>query len=240
MKGTTSKRGWPIGCIVATVSLACVAQQLSAADMDIFERSLEYTRAELGKHHLIGLVEVEALDSDKRTKFRYDRYREVERLQVNDTNTFARKKGDAWLKSEDWADGGTKATAKEAKVLDVLSSYVDVPLMTDATVAKKALAGTAVTLLRRENKGPSETLYYQMRRDKPGPLLDPEFIFQKSARDVDERSLLAKFYGVLWPHDKPVKVSVRYILIQETLAEQKTREKKSPETKRYEWLGTGL
>ena len=232
MKSTSPKRRWTIrGAVLAAMAMTCVARQLSAADKDTFERSLAHTRAVVEKHHVISRVEVESLDGNEKTTFQHDRYPEVEQLHVKGKTTYARKKGKAWLKSKDWAESGTKVTVEEAKGLDVLSSYVDLPLMKNARQTEEALAGTAVTLLRRERREPTELLYYQVRRAKPGPLLDPEFIFKKSVRDIDEKCLLAHFYGVLWPHVRPVKVSVDYNYIEETLAEQKKREEKNADTR---------
>ena len=57
----------------------------------------------------------------RETNFRYDRYPDVERVQMKD-GVYARRKPKGWMKSSDWAKTGTKVKSAKAEELDALVS----------------------------------------------------------------------------------------------------------------------
>lgn len=91
-------------------SLACVATALllaSGARADENKNvtdALNFTRGFAEKHHLVAAVQMRDRKG-KITAFQYDRVADVERLRKNG-DTFARKEGGSWIKSDDWGRTG--------------------------------------------------------------------------------------------------------------------------------------
>ena len=178
---------------------------VAAGDAEAFAKSLEQTRAVIAKHHLISLVQIEALGGGKETSFRYDRYPDVEKLQVEGGPAYARKKAKGWLKSDDWAKTGTKVKRAKAEELDALVSYVDAPLNNTSISKDASQGGTVIQLMKREAKESGERLFYEMRRENSTGFLYPQFVFDKSKGAADDDALLIGCAGLMYAGDEKVK-----------------------------------
>src|SRR4051812_9491510 len=100
-----------------------------ADDAEQFNDYLKYTQEVITKQHLIVYAKIEFDDSKKKAiEFRYDHYAEVERMQLRDGASYARKKDKAWLKSEDWGETGKPAPKKLTQDFENWIGLANVPL----------------------------------------------------------------------------------------------------------------
>ena len=142
------------------------ADAAPVSDREAFQKALEYTRAIVEKQHMICLVDVEPLNGGGKTSFRYDHYPEVERIQMKGGGTFARKKDQQWLKSDDWAETGTKVNAKKSDELDSLVQFPFVALDDKISTHDQTQGAVVVRLVKREDVEDTERLYYEEGREK--------------------------------------------------------------------------
>jgi hypothetical protein len=179
-------------------------------DKDAFQKALEYTRAIVEKQHMICLVDVEPLNAGKKTNFRYDHYPEVERIQMKDGATFARKKDQRWLKSEDWAESGTKVNSKKSDELDYLAQFPFVALDDKITTHDLTQGAVVVRLIKREGMEDTERLYYEEGREKQTGFDYPEFVFSKLKSEPDEQAILAGWAGLMRSGSERLHVNMNY------------------------------
>jgi hypothetical protein len=196
---------------LATLVLAPVIDPIGALadDAATFNKSLKYTEEVIAKHHLIALVEIEPLDDGKETKFRYDRYPEVERVQLGKIS-YVRKKGKTWVQSDDWGDTSKKIKAAKATELDALVSFADAPLKNRIVAKDKAQGGFVVELTKREAAGTSERLFYEVRRENSTGFVYPQFVFTPWKAGNDENALLIGYGGLMYSGEKKVRVNINY------------------------------
>ena len=199
---------WP-GAAAFAIALALSPAAHAVAENEALESALQNTRAVVAKHHLISLVTIEPLGDDKSTEFRYDRYPEVERMQMKG-GTFARRKGKSWLKSNDWAETGTKVKRQKGEELDALVSFVDAPLNNTSVSKDASQGGTVVHLSRREPRENNERIFYELRREKSTAMMYPQFVFEKTKSEPDSDALLVGFAGLMYSGDEKVKVNINY------------------------------
>ena len=192
------------------VALA-LASARGASGEEAFAKSLEYTRSVISKHHLICLVDIDPLDRKGKTSFRYDRYPEVERLQLKDGVSYARKNGKPWLKSADWGETGAKVKPAKADELDSLASFVDPPLNNHAVAKDETQGAMLVQLMRREaRESGGERLFYEMRRERATGFLYPQFVFDTRPGAGDDEALLIGYAGLMYAGEEKVKVNINY------------------------------
>jgi hypothetical protein len=198
--------------VLFAVCFGLVTARLTAAtEEEAFAKSLEYTRSVISKHHLICLVELDPLERKGKTSFRYDRYPDVERLQLEKGPTFARRKGKAWLKSDDWAKTGTKVKRAKADELDALASFVDAPLNNHVVAKDETQGAMIVSLVKREPRPTGgERLFYEMRRERATGFLYPQFVFDTRPGAGDDDALLIGYAGLMYSGDEKVKVNINY------------------------------
>ena len=195
--------------VAAALALAFSVTSAGAAESEALESALQNSRAVVARHHLISLVTIEPLDRGKSTEFRYDRYPEVERIQLKET-TYARRKGTSWMKSNDWAGTGTKVRREKAEELDALVSFVDAPLNNTSLSKDASQGGTVVHLLRREARENNERIFYELRREHSTGMMYPQFVFDKTKSEPDGDALLVGFAGLMYSGDEKVKVNINY------------------------------
>lgn len=197
--------------VVAVCCSLGAASAIAASEEETFAKSLEYTRSVVSKHHLICLVDLDPLDRKGKTSFRYDRYPEVERLELDGGATFARKKGKAWLKSSDWAKTGAKVKSSKADELDALASFVDAPLQNRAVAKDETQGAMIVTLIKREPRDSGgERLFYEMRRERATGFFYPQFVFDTRPGAPDDEALLIGYAGLMYSGEEKVKVNLNY------------------------------
>ena len=109
---------WCVSAATAAVLLA-LAAGAHADDAELFNEYLKYSQQVAAKHHLIVQAEFERESSKaKKIAFRYDRYPQIERMQLPSGASYVRKKGAKWIKSDDWGETGEAAPASAAKDFD--------------------------------------------------------------------------------------------------------------------------
>jgi len=180
------------------------------SDEEAFQKSLEFTRAVVEKQHWICLIDIEPLNGGKKTSFRYDHYPEVERVQMKNDATFARKKDKEWLKSDDWAETGTKVSSDKSDELDSLIEYPWVALNDTRSTKDPTQGAVVVRLIKREQDENIERLYYEEGRAKQTGFDYPQFIFSKQQKEPDEKALLEGWAGVMRSGDVRVHVNINY------------------------------
>jgi hypothetical protein len=199
--------GWKV------VLLSCVFSMLPspglADDSATFNKSLQYTAEVIAKHHLIALVEIEPLSDEKPVKLRYDRYPEIERVQMG-KSTYVRKKGKAWMQSEDWGKTGSKVKPAKSTELDALISFPDAPLKNRIVAKDKDQGGFIVELIKREPADGKERLFYEVRRENSTNLAYPQFVFSPWKAGNDEEALLIGYGGLMYSGEVKVKVNINY------------------------------
>jgi sugar lactone lactonase YvrE len=180
-------------------------------DEAAFHKSLEFTRAVVGKHHWICLVDVEPLGGGNKKSFRYDHYPEVERVQMKNGATFARKKDKEWLRSDDWAETGTKVRTQKSDELDSLIEYAWAPLNDKISTKDPSQGAVVVRLIKREKDQDNERLHYEEGREKPTGFDYPQFIFYRQQKEPDERALLDGWSGLMrLGDDERAHVNINY------------------------------
>jgi len=157
------------------------------SDEEAFQKALQYTRGIIEKQHMICLVDIEPLDGGKETSFRYDHYPEVERVQMKNGVTYARKKDKQWLKSEDWAETGSKVSSDKSDELDSLIQYPFVALSDKRSTKDSSQGAVVVRLTKREPDQDTERLYYEVGREKQTGFGYPQFVFRRYAKEPDEK-----------------------------------------------------
>lgn len=197
--------------VVAVCCSLGAGSAIAATEEETFTKSLEYTRSVISKHHLICLVDIDPLERKGKTSFRYDRYPEVERLELTGGASFAREKGKAWLNSNDWAKTGTKVKAAKANELNALASFVDAPLQNRAVAKDETQGAMIVSLMKREpRESGGERLFYEMRRERATGFLYPQFVFDTRPGAPDDEALLIGYAGLMYSGDEKVKVNINY------------------------------
>src|SRR5260221_11647514 len=110
---------------------------------------------------MVCIVDVESLGGGNKRSFRYDHYPEVERIQTKNGATFARKKDQERMRSDDWAETGSKVNAKKSDELDYLVQYPIVALDDKITKHDQTQEPVVDRLLKREAIEHTELLYYE-------------------------------------------------------------------------------
>ena len=172
---------------------------------------------------MICLVDVEPLNGGGKTSFRYDHYPEVERIQMKGGVTFARKKDQQWLKSDDWAETGTKVNAKKSDELDSLVQFPFVALDDKISTHDQTQGAVVVRLIKREDVEDTERLYYEEGREKQTGFNYPEFVFSRLKSEPDEEAILEGWAGLMRLGSERIHVNMNYsflfrVNIQDTTA----------------------
>ena len=182
----------------------------TASDEQNFKSCIENTRRAIEANHLICLVDVsDRANPNEKKSFRYDHYPEVERIQMKDGTTYARKKGNGWLKSGDWGKTGKKVGNEKAGEFEAMIALVNAPL--GSPVSKDPSQGAnVIELIKREPHDSTEYVFYEMHRENSTGVSYPKFIFLKFPNDAEDRLLLKGFAGPMYSGGKKVWVNSNY------------------------------
>jgi tetratricopeptide (TPR) repeat protein len=188
---------------------------------EAFQKALENTRAVVQKQHMACLVDIESLNGGKKRSFRYDHYPEVERIQMKNGATFARKKDQHWLRSDDWAETGTKVNPNKSDELDSLVQYPYIALDDKRSTHDPTQGAVVVRLIKREEVEDTERLYYEEGREKQTGFDYPQFIFSKLKKEPDEQALLEGWAGLMRTDAERIHVNMNFsflfqVNVQET------------------------
>ncbi len=189
---------------------------------EAFQKALEYTRAVVEKQHMVCLVDIDSLNGGKKRSFRYDHYPEVERIQMKNGATFARKKDQHWLRSDDWAETGTKVNPNRSDELDSLVDYPFVALDDKRSTHDQTQGAVVVRLIKREEVEDTERLYYEEGREKQTGFDYPQFIFSKLKKEPDEKALLEGWAGMMRNDAERTHVNMNFSFLFQINAQETT------------------
>ncbi len=199
---------------LATCALAAlIASSVTAADMDhndFVASALKHSRDLAAKHHLVAQVTI-VTPEGRSLKFQYDLYPEVERLKVADELAFAKKRGSAWLISDDWGKTGKEVDAETGLDYDTLVSFVHAPL-NSATESHDASQGGSFMRLRHHSHedGRERFVFENSRKQPKSDHVCPCFLFERFRNSEVPHALLCGFEGPLYTGDRILMVSIKY------------------------------
>jgi tetratricopeptide (TPR) repeat protein len=204
---------------------------------EAFQKALQFTRTVVEKQHMVCIVDVESLGGGNKRSFQYDHYPEVERIQMKNGATFARKKDQEWLRSDDWAETGSKVSAKKSDELDSLVQYPLAALDDKIATHDQTQGAVVVRLLKREAVEDTERLYYEEGREKQTGFDYPQFVFSKAKTELDEKALLLGWAGIMRTGAERIHVNMTYsFLFRVNVQESTTGATASPSPRAEEPL----
>jgi hypothetical protein len=173
---------------VLLVLIVCHAR---ADDAELFNRYLKYSQEVAAKHHLIVRAEFEPESSKaKKIAFRYDRYPQLERMQLPSGASYVRKKGAKWRKSDDWGETGKPAPTSATKDFENWIALVEAPLNNIATTRDQSQGGVRPTLVENDENAKPGEIRFILSRENPTGFAYPHFSFIQF-----QDGALLRFYG---------------------------------------------
>ena len=159
---------------------------------------------------MIAYVTLEPLgDKSGSAECRYDRYPgKVERIQLSNGLSYARKKGKKWIESDDWGESGKPVKKDRVAQLDDLVFYVDLPVGNEKPEARdKSQGGIVVRLVDQTttSDGDEEFVFEQGRENQTG-LNYPRYTFLKYKNSRD--AILYKFSGPIYTRNGKAELNV--------------------------------
>lgn len=171
--------------------LAAFSRTARADDAELFNQYLKYSQEVAAKHHLIVRAEFERESSKaKKIAFRYDRYPELERMQLPNGASYVRKKRAKWITSDDWGKTGKAAPASTTKDFDSWIGLIEAPLNNISETHDKSQGGVRPTLVENDEDAKPDEIRFVLTRENPTAFAYPHFGFVK----FKDKALL-HFYG---------------------------------------------
>ena len=173
---------------------------------------LKYTRGLFEKNHLIARVKLEPITGKSAPlEFRYDRYPELERIQLAaDSATFVRKKGKAWIKSADWGESGRAVKPAQARQFDAWCGLVNAPLNNVSESRDPGQGGTVMRLVEQSKEGDNDRLIVQVGRERQTGFAYPTFIFFRYKEAAPAQAHLQGFAGTMYSGADKLMARIRY------------------------------
>lgn len=211
--------------LLVTFALAVVAattQPLRAADEQPADADvsaqvaewLKYSRAIFEDNHLIVRMKLEFLSGKSApVELRYDRYPELERIQTapGEGASFVRKKGKAWVKSDDWGETGRPVKPEQARQFDSWCSLVNAPLNNTQKSRDPSQGGTVMRLVEQvKEEGDNERLVVQIGRERQTGVAYPTFVFFRYKDAKPEQAHLSGFFGTMYLGPDKLMARIRY------------------------------
>jgi len=193
---------------VGAVLLVAVARMARADDAALFNEYVKYAQEMATKHHLIVQAEFDRESSKaKKIAFRYDRYPEIERMQLpNGGASYVRKKGGKWIKSDDWGKTGKPAAQSATKDFENWIGLIEAPLNNISTSRDKSQGAVRPTLVENDEDAKPGEIRFVMNRENPTGFAYPHFGFVK----FQDKALLRFFGGVMRLGDERLLASIGY------------------------------
>lgn len=189
-------------------------------------------KAMTDKGHLVAQVELQTGEQSF-FHYRYDRYPAVERIIEEDGAVFARPKGKAWLKSDDWGKTGDAAGEEKSAQLDNFAEIVNAAFQEPA-FHDMSQGGTVWRFVGKDEEEGYVAYAYERSREKPHPNgVYPRFTFIKRDGDKDGRLLLTMVTGQLVMGDggKLVPYTISFDYSPEGVAQSQPEELLPPAKK---------
>ena len=194
---------------------------------EAFRKSLEYTRAVVEKQHMICFVDIDSLNGGQKTSFRYDHYPEVERIQMKNGDTFARKKDQPWLRSDDWAETGSKVNSNKSDELDSLAEYPSVALDDEGSTTMTQGAVVVRLIKREEVEDTDAFIMKKAEKNKPGSTIRNSFS-RRPKKEPDEKALLAGWAGLMRSDTERFHVNMNFSFLFRLTCRKQQREPVKP------------
>jgi hypothetical protein len=174
--------------------LLAAAGGLQAQDATQAPADLKFTQDVMAHYHTVASVTTEMPDGTAGS-FQYDRYPATvnhggaERIKTA-AGVFARKTGQAWLKSNDWGETGTPPSDDLAQQLDFDVEIMGVPFL-PGTNKDSTQGGTVWRYVSQDKAGKLTRFTFAESREHPIPgRLYPQYTFMKAPGDLDGRLFL--------------------------------------------------
>lgn len=196
-----------VATFATAVLLALVARDARGDDAELFNDYLKYSQEVAAKHHLIVRAEFERESSKaKKIAFRYDRYPDVERMQLPSGASYVRKKGAKWMKSDDWGKTGKPAPTAATKDFENWIALVEAPLNNIGTARDTSQGGVRPTLVENDETAKPGEIRFILSRENPTGFAYPHFGFVK----FQDKALLRFYGGMMRLGDERLVASIGY------------------------------
>ena len=192
---------------VCAIILSAASMAGGATDAELFNAFLKYSQEVAAKHHLIVRAEFEPESGKgKPVEFRYDRYPEIERMQLPNGASYVRKKDGKWMKSEDWRKTGEPAAKSVTKDFESWIALVEAPLQNVVETKDAAQGALRPTRVENDEDAKPNEIRFIMSRENPTGLGYPRFAFVQ----FHDQALLRFFGGVMRLGEQRVIASIGY------------------------------
>ncbi|MEZ0276246.1 MAG: hypothetical protein ACAH88_15160 [Roseimicrobium sp.] len=198
-------------CALAALLASSVTAEAADTDHnDFVAAALKHSRERAVQHHLVAQVTI-VTPEGRSLKFQYDLYPEVERLKVSEELAFAKKRGGAWVISDDWGKTGKDVDAETGLDYDTLVSFVHAPLNSVMETRDTSQGGSFMRLRHHSHEDGRERFVFENSREQPkSDYVYPCFLFERFKNSEVREALLCGFEGPLYTGDKILMVSSKY------------------------------
>jgi hypothetical protein len=201
---------------IAALILLAGLSALAADQTDPrFGKWMETSRQIFASHHLIAYIRLAHIDrKGPPFEFRYDRYPDgLERVQRPDGAALARKKGQKWRESADWAETGDPVDPSVAKQTEIMTSYVDLPLKDKGESRDKSQGAVVLRVIdqRTTKEGNEEIIFERGREHQNANLNYPKYTFFRYKDAQPDDVFLSAYSGPVYDSGGgKVQLDVRY------------------------------
>ena len=156
----------------------------------------------------MGLTTTSVSGKGEPIDFRYDRYPDVERIQLPapSSASYVRKKDGAWMKSDDWGKTGKPAPKSATKDFDNWIGLIDVPLKDIRESHDPSQGATKVERVENDEDASADEIRFVVTREHPTGFNYPRFAFVK----FGDKALLKFFGGTMRLGDEKLIASIGY------------------------------
>ena len=180
-----------IASVLGGILPLALTHPVCADDAELFNSYLKYSQETAARHHLIVRAEFDRENAKaKKIAFRYDRYPELERIQLPKGTSYVRKKGGKWIQSDDWGETGKAAPAAVTKDFENWIGLIEAPLNNISESRDKSQGGLRPTLVENDETAKPDEIRFVMSRENPTGVGYPHFGFVR----FQDKALL-RFYG---------------------------------------------
>jgi hypothetical protein len=176
-----------------------IVPALHANDAQEFDDYMNYSKDVAAKYPLIVYARIDSEKQNqkqnrkqKTIEFRYDHYPEIERIQIEE-QSFIRKRGGTWIKSEDWGKTGKQKVPSVSKDFDGWIVLVNAPLSDAHEPRDKSQGSVVPERIEGANDGTTDEVVFQMQARHSTGMPFPRFTFTTFGR----KALIRRFSGPL-------------------------------------------
>src|ERR1051325_4905366 len=179
-----------VAVLLTTVALA------RADDEALLVRALKFSREFFEKAHLIAEVNLQQRGEESLPRrFSYERRPDGEQIKTELGQTFARKKGQGWSRSNDWGKTGVPATANEVADLASRIYLVNAPWTPNLSPHDSVQGADVTNLVTHTNDEAGEHLVFERTRAEPIKTAYPRYKFVRPGNSPKSNPVLEQFSG---------------------------------------------